>query len=67
MKFCIYITHIKSYIFVLAKDDIEKRWIKKFDAWCQEFEKYQNSIRQWVSVVSACTLYIYSYPKDVLL
>ncbi|XP_041372487.1 semaphorin-2A-like [Gigantopelta aegis] len=37
-----------------TKDDIEKRWIKKFDAWCQEFEKYQNSIRQWEQKCGAC-------------
>ncbi|KAL8624926.1 hypothetical protein ACOMHN_016222 [Nucella lapillus] len=30
-----------------TKEQIEQRWMRKFDQWCDEFERYQNDIRQW--------------------
>ncbi|KAK6188942.1 hypothetical protein SNE40_005016 [Patella caerulea] len=37
-----------------SKEDIEQRWIQKFDEWCQEFERYQNDIRTWEKKCSNC-------------
>ncbi|XP_046350872.1 semaphorin-2A-like [Haliotis rufescens] len=37
-----------------TKEEIEQRWIRKFDEWCHEFEKYQNDIRIWENKCSSC-------------
>ncbi|XP_076465872.1 semaphorin-2A-like [Babylonia areolata] len=37
-----------------TKEQIEQRWMKKFDQWCDEFERYQNDIRQWEQKCNAC-------------
>lgn len=37
-----------------TKEQIEQRWMRKFDQWCDEFERYQNDIRQWEQKCNAC-------------
>ncbi|KAL8604481.1 hypothetical protein ACOMHN_042309 [Nucella lapillus] len=37
-----------------TKEQIEQRWMRKFDQWCDEFERYQNDIRQWEQKCSSC-------------
>lgn len=37
-----------------TKEQIEQRWMRKFDQWCDEFERYQNDIRQWEQKCSTC-------------
>lgn len=37
-----------------TKEQIEQRWMRKFDQWCDEFERYQNDIRNWEQKCSTC-------------
>ncbi|XP_005092387.1 semaphorin-2A [Aplysia californica] len=37
-----------------SKEQIEQRWMRKFDQWCDEFERYQEDIRQWERKCSSC-------------
>ncbi|CAL1530923.1 unnamed protein product [Lymnaea stagnalis] len=37
-----------------SKEQIEQRWMRKFDQWCDEFERYQEDIRQWERKCSTC-------------
>ncbi|KAK3783259.1 hypothetical protein RRG08_047714 [Elysia crispata] len=36
------------------KEQIEQRWMRKFDQWCEEFERYQEDIRKWEKKCEAC-------------
>ncbi|KAK0054673.1 semaphorin-2A [Biomphalaria pfeifferi] len=47
---------VASYTLVVetSKEQIEQRWMRKFDQWCDEFERYQEDIRQWERKCSSC-------------
>lgn len=36
------------------KEQIEQRWMRKFDQWCEEFERYQEDIRKWEKKCESC-------------
>ncbi|XP_059149831.1 semaphorin-2A-like [Physella acuta] len=37
-----------------SKEQIEQRWMRKFDQWCDEFERYQEDVRQWERKCNSC-------------
>ncbi|GFO38050.1 semaphorin-2a [Plakobranchus ocellatus] len=43
-----------SLVVETNKEQIEQRWMRKFDQWCDEFERYQEDIRQWEKKCTAC-------------
>ncbi|BFZ02375.1 hypothetical protein BsWGS_05414 [Bradybaena similaris] len=43
-----------SLIIETSKEQIEQRWMRKFDQWCDEFERYQEDVRQWERKCSNC-------------
>ncbi|GFS22382.1 semaphorin-2A [Elysia marginata] len=43
-----------SLIVETNKEQIEQRWMRKFDQWCEEFERYQEDIRKWEKKCEAC-------------